>query len=407
VGDQGHFGRILWIANWCAAGLALAILAQTGAGLSTTLDDSVQYWQAARNLLALGDPYATTPSIGDLAAFPNPPLLAYLFIPLAALERLRMQQLWFLLNSAALLGLVWLALRQFAPTRAARYWGVVLLAVISAPPTTAGLFLGQLGIMLALAGTASFVLARRHALVAGALLALAGAIKLYPALLGIYYLQRGPRRVVAAAIGAGAILGAAPILVSGLAPYQSYIDKVLLGGFYPYAAEFNVSLAGLWARLFTINGYVEPIGDLPLLARAMTLATALLVLGICLATPAGRDRLGRQIAFSAWICGMLLLTPLNGFYNLVALVVPFCTLLACLEGGPSRLRAAVLTVATLLACVAPGWSAASPGLDQLTHSGWGALLLTPALYGVLLYLGMLVWYAWGLRTQNSEPRAQN
>lgn len=141
MGDRAHFGRILRIANWCAAGLALAILAQTAAGLSTTLDESVQSWQAARNLLALGDPYATTPSIGDLAAFPNPPLLA----------------------------------------------------VASAPPTTAGLFLGQLGIMLALASAASFVLARRYPVASGALLALASAIKLYPALLGIYYLKRGPR----------------------------------------------------------------------------------------------------------------------------------------------------------------------------------------------------------------------
>lgn len=400
MGDPAYFGRILRIANWCAAGLALAILAQTGAGLSTTLDDSVQYWQAARNLLALGDPYATTPSIGELAAFPNPPLLAYLFIPLAALERLRMQQLWFLINSAALLGLVWLALRQFAPARAARYWGVVLLAVASAPPTTAGLFLGQLAVLLALAGTASFVLARRHDWVAGSLLALASAIKLYPALLGIYFLQRGPRRTLAAAIGAGAIFGAIPIVVSGIAPYQRYIDKVLLGGFYPYAAEFNVSLAGLWARLFTINGYVEPIGDLPLLARGLTLVTSLLVLGVCLATPASSDRLGQQIAFSAWMCGMLLLTPLNGFYNLVALVVPFCTLVACLEVRRSRWGIAALAGATLLVCVAPGWSAASPMLDQLTHSGWGALLLTPALYGVVIYLGMLAWYARGPGTEN-------
>jgi Glycosyltransferase family 87 len=386
-------GRMVRVANWCAAALAIAILAQTGAGLSSTLDDSAQYWQAARNLLAVGDPYATTPSVGALAAFPNPPLLAYLFIPLAGLERLRMQQVWFLINCAALAGLVWLALRHFAPAGASRYWGVVALGVVSAPATTAGLYLGQLGALLALAATASFVLAARRPAAAGAILALAAAVKLYPGLLGLYYLQRGPRRVAWAALGFGVALVAAPLLVSGPAPYQQYLEKVLLGGFYPYAAEFNISLAGLWARLFTENGYVEPISSMPRLAQALTGATSLLALGACLATPGGSSRLGRQIGFSAWICGMQLLTPLNGFYNLIALVVPFCTLLACLEARPSRGASAALIAATLLACVAPGWSGGSPGLAQLTHSGWGALLLAPALYGVMIYLGLLAWYA--------------
>lgn len=396
--------RAIRLANLLAVALAVLMLLSTGANLGNGADDSAQYRQASRNLLRTGDPYATTPSPGPLEpANPNPPLLAYLLVPLAPLPQPAFRLVWYLINCACLLALLALSLRLLADPALSRFWGVIFAGFVFAPPTYLCLALGQLGIMLALLAVTSFALASRHPGKAGAALAFGAALKLYPAFIGLYVLVRGPRRVLWWAAAFGGFFLAIPALLSGLAPYESYLRKVLLGGYYPYPAAFNISLRGLWDRLFTANPYAGPWVDLPVLATGATLLSAALVVGLCLWVRAAPDHLGRLIVFAFWLCALQLLTPLNGYYNLPALLLPCLVLIACLRRYPSLGTLRLLALAVALLYLPPGWSRGFPALDQALRVGPGLLLQAPSLYGVILMALLLLRLA-RLHCKNSLTR---
>lgn len=370
--------------------LAALMVAGVALSLSGSLDDSRQYRQAARNLLAVGDPYATTGGAdASLPPYPNPPLLAYLLAPTLGLGEDGGRLAWFGLNVVALVALLWLSLRVARPPGARYYWGLLAFAVSISAPAYLCLLLGQLGIMLALLLVASFALAVPRPVGAGATLALAAAIKLYPALPGLFFLLRGPQRVVWWAALCGAGLLALPLLFHGLRPYQSYVETVLLGNFYPYAAPFNVSLTGLWQRLLTPVGRFVPLAVSPDLASLLNLISAGVVLALCVWATRAPGELGRLLAYSMWLCAMLLLSPVNGYYNLVAVLLPLLVIVRALARYPSHGLSAATILATALICVAPGWAlswaTALPALDR----GWGLLLRVPSLWGLCGYLAIL------------------
>ncbi len=373
--------------------LGVAMLVLTASFLRDGADDAAQYHQAAQNLLSSGDPYATTPGTPEAPPNPNPPLLAYLLTPFASLPRPLFRLIWFGFNCLWLTLLVALSLKLIDDRRISELWGVVIGGVATFVPVLICLMVGQLGILLALLGVLSFWLAERRPAAAGAALATAAAIKLYPGFLGLFFLVHGPRRLVWWAAGWGLLLLALPLLISGLTPYTSYAAKVLFGGFYPYASDFNVSLAGLFSRLFTVNGVFVAVAPQPELARWLSLIASALVFLACLRIPVGPDRFGRLIAFTAWICGMQLITPLNGYYNLPALILPLLTLLAALLRYPSPGAAFALVGATAMLYLRPGWAENDPLLSNLLYRGWGALAVTPPLYAALIYLVLLAWFA--------------
>lgn len=374
--------------------IGVAFLLLTMQVLRDEADDAAQYLQAAQNVLSSGDPYATTPGTPTAPPNPNPPLLAYLLTPLAGLPRPTFRLLWFGMNVIWLLLLLWFSLQLIAEPRIHSLWGVVVGGALTFFPVLMCLMVGQLGIFLALLGVLSFWLAERQRhTAAGAVLALGAAIKLYPGFLGLFYLRYGPRRVVWWAAAWGLLLLAIPLLIGGLLPYQNYVQRVLLGGFYPYASDFNVSLTGLFSRLFTVNGVFEAVAPLPTLARWLSVIANLAVVIFCVSLPAQRDAFGRLIVFAAWICGMQLITPLNGYYNLPALILPFLVILTALLRRPSLPAALIFALATTLLYLRSGWAEQDPLLSELLYRGWGALFVTPPLYAALAYLGLLGWFA--------------
>ncbi|MFV9506620.1 MAG: glycosyltransferase family 87 protein [Oscillochloridaceae bacterium umkhey_bin13] len=380
----------LWI-NLIGLGLASLLLATIALNLGPPTDDSRQYRQGARNVLTYGDPYATT-FINDWSTppYPNPPLLAYLLVPTVPLGEAGGRTLWFGLNLMALVALVVISLRIVELPRLKAYWGLLSLVVVLAPPVYLCLLYGQLGIMLTLLLVAGFACAERRPALAGALLAFAAAIKIYPALVGGFYLLRGPRRVVWWAAGFGLLLLAFPILFHGLQPYQSYGERVLFSGFYPYAAEFNVSLMGLARRLFTVSGTrFSPVAELPLLASLLTLLGSLAVVALCVRSSFTPGRLGAQLSFSMWLCATLLLSPINGYYNLAGLIFPLFVLIRALYDNPERHLIGITALATALLALPPGWYRFSDSFDAAIRQGWTMMVLVPPLFGLILYLVVL------------------
>lgn len=382
--------QVTRLVNAAFALLALYLVASIGLNLDPAFDDSDQYRQAARNLLAAGNPYATTrPHDENATPYPNPPLLAYLLVPLVPLGEAGGRLAWFFLNFAAWVGLLWLSLRVAGLRWAQHYWGPLAFALLLSPPTYICLLYGQLGIMLALLLVAGFALAPRRPAAAGPTLALAAVVKLYPGLPTLYYLLRGPRRVVGWAASVGAALLALPSLFHGLRPYRSYLETVLLSDFYPYAAEFNVSLVGLWRRLLTATPRFEPLADAPALALVATLLSALVLLAICVRATSAPGDLGALLAFSLWLCASLLLAPINGIYNLAGLVLPLLVIARGLQTYPSPGLAASTALATALICVPQEWYRPWPALEAALERGPGLVLLVPPLLGLCGYVAIL------------------
>jgi hypothetical protein len=381
---------------------ALLWLMAISTTLQFDLDDYKMYWQAAREVLRTGDPYTSTPiwrtmAVEEGAPRPKvvtylyPPLLAYLLQPLGRLTHQPGQLIWFGINCAALLSFVGLCVSLSGSSLARRFWGLVLLGTVLSPPVRVGLQLGQIGIWIALLLVSSVALARRYPALGGLLLAFASLLKLYPAFLGLFYLVRRMGAAVGWTIVSGMLLLAGTLLWYGPSPYRNYIDKVLLGGFYPYGAEFNISLTGFWDRLLHAGLYAIPVADLPILARVLTGCCAVAVLALCFyfgRAPLDSD--GTLVQVSLWLCGMLLLTPVNGYYNLVLLLLPLLVMLRSIEQSGDRRVRALLVIGTALVWVPPSWSKVWPWLYVVVHKEWGVLLLTPAFYGLLIFFGLLV-----------------
>jgi hypothetical protein len=275
---------------------------------------------------------------------------------------------------------------------ARRYWGVVVLGTVLAPPTRLSLQLGQVSILMALLLVGAGLLARRRPWLAGLLLTLASIIKLYPALLGVYFLLRGPRRVAWWSLAWVIALVALFLPIYGFQHYRTFAEVVILSSNHPYTAEFNLSLNAFWYRIFTPSPYAVPLLDAPLLARGLTILSSLVVLCVCLlARRRGDDDESRLLEYSLWLCAMLILSPINGSYNLLLLLLPLLVILGRLERAPDRRTRNWLIAGAALACWPPAWSDGLPAVYNAVHVGWGTLALTPAFYGLVIWVGLLAW----------------
>lgn len=379
-------------------GVWLVLVWQT---LDPKIDDFKRYWQAAVDLFQYGDPYVTRQD------YFYPPFFVYLIQPFALLTHKQGQSLWFVLNVLVLGGFIALSIKLSGSRLAHRYWGIVVVGVLIAPPTRLSLQLGQVSILVALLVTGCFALAAKRAPLAGLLLSVASLIRLNPAFLGLAYLLRPPRRVAWWAAGNGVVLVVLSLLLYSFGPYLSYYQTIVhtniqLQGDYPYAAAHNISLFGFWFRLLAASNHAIPPIDAPMLARLLVVATGIAVLGVCLLvghreSPPTPPAL---LTFGVWLCGMMLLWPTNGYYNLVILLLPLLTIVQLLEEHPDRVVRVWLIVATALVCIPPGWTKAHPSLYTTMHTGWWLLLLTPSFYGLCLWMGLLAWLAQRSKGEN-------
>ncbi|HEU5099359.1 MAG TPA: glycosyltransferase family 87 protein, partial [Roseiflexaceae bacterium] len=362
--------------NLIALALAIGWLFLIGLTLTPEVDDFKQFRRGAIDLLQAGDPYATRadpaaesqrqPGTVDESGergFKYPPVFAYLFQPFGLLEHRTGQLLWFGINILMLGALIALCIRMSSSAVAQRYWGVVVLGTVLAPPTRLSLQLGQVSILMALLLVGCGLLARRRPAIAGLLLTLASIIKLYPALLGVYFLLRGPRRVAWWSLAWVIALVAVFLPVYGVQHYRTFAEVVILSSNHPYTAEFNLSLVAYWDRIFRPSPYAVPLLNAPLIARALTILSSLLVLGICLvARRRSDDDESYLLEYSLWLCAMLILSPINGSYNLLLLLLPLLVIMGRLERAPDRRARNWLIVGTALACFPPAWSDGIPAV---------------------------------------------
>jgi hypothetical protein len=251
--------------------------------------------------------------------------------------------------------------------------------------------LGQTGGLVALMVVGSFA-ARRRPWLAGTLLALAAMIKVYPAVLWLFFLL-WHRRVARHTIVAGIILLAFSVAISGPTMHAEWIDTLLGGEPYPTMAEHNNSLVGFWLRLLTVNPYVQPLANAPWLAYTLLGVSSLAVIGGCIWIYRNQvDRHLEALHYSAWLCAMSLLAPANGIYNLMFLVLPCLAVVHTLEQRPDRTVRSTLLLVTMpcyMPLVSTFIQAAAPGVS-IWHIPWLALVFTPPLYALVGYFTLLM-----------------
>lgn len=211
-------------------------------------------------------------------------------------------------------------------------WGVLPLSVLLlvCEPLQSQIFQGQWNLVLLFLLTATWVAARRERLwLSGCCLGVAIATKLFPAYLLLYFLLRRQWSVLASTTITVVGLTAITIGVVGVSAYSVYITEVV-----PHVAGFrdswyNISISGLWAKLFVDQAadvkqmYRVAWFDAPQLAAVLGIVSGLIVTGIWATVILARRRTGNfDLLYALGIVAMLLASPITWPHYLLMLALP-------------------------------------------------------------------------------------
>lgn len=304
---------------------------------------------------------ATGLDLHPAGPFLYPPTLAWLLQPLAALPYETARRLWFWASLVALAAAALLLWRR----RGDRPWRLGVLLWLLLPGTLDTLHLGQLNTFLALLITLSFAGyadGQRRQARAGALVGLAGGVKLFPlSLLALGLPSAGRRFVVGGLAGLAAFAGAG-LLALPLDLWQQF-SRSLLGAaaaLAPPSQEtyilWNQSLLAFWRKL-SYSGAIDlaargesvrTLQAAPLAPQALTDALgAASLLTVVALTAAGLWRLYRRqgrLSAPAWgllLAASLMVSPYTWWHYTVIVAPAFPIALAAGRGLPRLWRLAL------------------------------------------------------------------
>ena len=345
------------------------------------------YYQSAR-LLIDGQPlYHGT--VGS-ALYLYPPLLAQMLVPLAYLPVDTAWLIWYLLNGVLLIGITAVLSRQ--TERPLWLWLITPIFL----PVLAAAYIGQVTIILyVLLAGGWLAIKHERILLAGVLLALVTWIKIYPAVLIVYFVWKRDWRIVRASVIAGVLFGLLQLLISGLTPL---ID--MFGVFFSLAQNgqtplvaVNASLNGFASQLFLSFPDTYP-AVLPLIVSPVLywISRAALTLGLVgglLFVSARSDDFDLQYGLA--IMTALLLSPTLFSSGIAPALLIYFLLL---RRFPSKSMIYFCT----LACVVLsahwlyilGYSGGAPVSALVMSFGFYALIVTWAVNFFVLYRGTSV-----------------
>lgn len=395
--------RQLQIVGWAILLVALISIGARLRVLTTVSSDFAQDYLAGRALLAGRSIYDlfTPADFTAIGLAPNsmynfhPPTTIALMLPLALLPYQAAIVLW----TALCLGLyliTWQLLLRTLDVRPPR--GLLPLLVglsLLWFPLQFHVILGQLSIPMMACVVGSWAALRRgREGLAGALLAIAVLLKIFPGLLLLYLLLRGRWRAVAAAAAVGLAGLLLTLAVVGPGDMLRYRAEMAPENLREYASSpHNVSLHSVFSRLFTGDEYMAPLVEAPTVAAALTGAASLGLLGLLAlaAWRAPRSSAGDDLAFALTCAAMPLLTPTSWSHGFVLLILPLALAwrAALADGRLWRLRLVGLT--TLLISLPDVEIARLLAAYQPERVPWyAALIMLPTTAGLLLLFGLLV-----------------
>jgi alpha-1,2-mannosyltransferase len=293
----------------------------------------------------------------DVYEYPPPFLLLARGLNVLAPDFMRLRTLWHGVTLALLLGATLAAARLLGPAAGTR---ALLLAPFlwASPPLISTLQKGNVQTVIVATCVLAFALFRRRLFAAGGLLlAFATLAKLFPGMLVVYLLARRQWRAVAWTAAMGAVLLAASLLDTGLAPYRSFLEHLpgLLSGEAfpafrnPVAMAINVSAPGTVFKLHLLG---VPGMGFPA-AKVVGWIWTIVILAATVAL-ARRAREDREVV--TWLAVLLLATLRSPFLPQTYGVLPplwLLTLFAATLPPTRRVLAATSAIALFLWILIP------------------------------------------------------
>lgn len=316
-------------------------------------------------------------------------LSALVVEPLSSLSPLAAKRCWLMLN----IGFVLLTAKLLVRCTDLGWTRVLLLIFLAFLPLRSNFLYGQMHLLLLLLLTLAYLLhLKEQYFWSGIVLAIAAALKIYPALFLVWLAIK--RRWTAA--GGIAIGIAASLLLSislfGMDACRTYAEQVLPWAMRsqtidPYSVAWG-SLNALLARLFIAEPELNPspVAHLPwMYALLYAFATSVIVVVFLWATRFwGRDRDRENLEWVGFLFLLLLLSSQPAPYHFVALILPSVVVVDYLLRQHQRTFAGIFTIVYILVC------ACRIRLGSGEPTGWVVPLYFPRLFLMLLYGGLLV-----------------
>ena len=321
---------------------------------------------AAANGINFFDPRAMLQAAGQLGIprlnpFVYPPFFALALIPL---HWMRADIAWMvftaLSHAAFFLALALLIRSLRRPGEdVLLWWGASLLAASLFDPLQATFMAGQVNTFLLLLFCASWRLwAKGRTGWAGALLGLGAAVKLAPGLFLLYFVRKREWRAAAALVGIVFVSWVLSWMALGGDVHTAFLSEarqMAYGsstwsqfGQHFHVEPHNQAPSAFWYRLFTHNPSTTGVLDSPMLAKSLSMFSALIVL-------AGLTRLSspRQPCdareWGLWILGMLWLPSLLWDHYFTQALFPLAVGARLILDGHERYAVALAAGAALLA----------------------------------------------------------
>jgi hypothetical protein len=260
----------------------------------------------------------------------HPPTANLFAIPLGRLSYRDSQFAWNL-ASLTLLGvsLIWIA-RELRISINGTVLAAAATLLLASDPLKQSLIQGQPNLLLGFLIVAAWRADRRgNSWLSGACLAIATAIKLYPAYLFLFALARRDWKSLLGGLVAGLAITAVTAAIFGVDAYRDYVQIVLPELRSVTNNWGNSSLLSFWERLFGEPvGTVTPVTTSPVALKAGFWFSSLAVTGFAgWAAFRARSHAASDAAFGIVILAMLLMSPTTWHHYFVLAAIPTCVAL--------------------------------------------------------------------------------
>jgi hypothetical protein len=310
--------------------------------------------------------------------------------PLTGMQALTAKRLWILLCLALLIPMGWM-LRSMTGLS---YQRIALVFALSFP-LHRNLLFGQYYVLLLLLIVAGcWMWSRERYVLAGGLIALAAAMKIFPVVLFIFFLRRRSWRALIAGAITGAAALAGSVAVFGWNLHRTYLHEVLPWTLHgealpPYAIS-SASISNLLHALLLAEPQWNPHpwhSSVPWFAwLAPTLPMLVLAPAILLIRRGDRSRERVLREWSALLTAALAISTSAASYNFVLMALPVCVLAAQLI---ERRRYGWLAAMAVAYC-GIGFPMPSPARPM----GLEVLLYVPRLWLMLALLAAMYVWMW-------------
>lgn len=264
--------------------------------------------------------------IAEMKYNAHPPVAVVIALPFCLLEYPQAHLAWNLVTYLLFLGAVIAVLREL---RIQLTWPALFPAVILllANPLLNQIYQGQLNCLLAVLVTAGWIADRRdRKVLAGICVGLAGAVKLYPLFLLLYFAFTRRWQGLLAAVMTFIAANGLAAAVLGTGAFRDYFGVVMpsvAGEFETHWA--NLSLSGFWKRLARTEPIQDWFGPSYSLvgARILGFGFAIVVCGLVAwtswqtSTTESRDR-----AWALGLVGMMLASPIAWSHYCILFLMP-------------------------------------------------------------------------------------